>query len=63
MANKFQNDSTAMGLQHALAAAKADTRAAEASGCSDQLICELMDAEDAIVAQLLRMGCHLRDCG
>lgn len=62
MANKYMQDSAVLRLQGALAAAKAETRAAVDAGCSDELICELMDAEDAIVSQLLRKGCHLRDC-
>jgi len=60
--NKFTRDASVLNLQHALADAKAETRRATDSGCSEELICELMDAEDAIVAQLLRMGCHRRDC-
>lgn len=60
--NKFTNDSNVLSLQHALEAARTNTREAENTGCSDELICELMDAEDAIIAQLLRMGCHRRDC-
>ena len=60
--NKFSNDSNVLCIRHALAAARANTREAESTGCSDQLICELMDAEDAIIAQLLNMGCHQRDC-
>jgi hypothetical protein len=62
MTNKFMHDSGVLGLQHALASAKAETRTAVDSGCSDELICELMDAEDAIISQLLSKGCHLRDC-
>ena len=60
--NKFTSDSSVISLQHSLAAARANTREAENTGCSDELICNLMDAEDAIKAKLLRMGCHLRDC-
>lgn len=60
--NKFTNDSNILTLQHNLAAARANTREAESTGCSEQLICELMDAEDVIIAQLLKMGCHRRDC-
>ena len=60
--NKFTNDINVLSLQHELAAARAQTREAENTGCSDQLICELMDAEDAIIAKLLSKGCHLRDC-
>lgn len=60
--NKFTNDSSVLSLQHALASARANTREAESTGCSDALICELMDAEDAIIAKLLKMGCHRRDC-
>ncbi|MNQ45919.1 hypothetical protein D3C85_597170 [compost metagenome] len=60
--NKFTNDSNILALQHNLAAARANTREAESTGCSDQVICELMDAEDAIITQLLKMGCHRRDC-
>ena len=60
--NKFTNDAAILSLQHSLAAARANTRQAEDTGCSDQLICELMDAEDVIIDQLLKMGCHRRDC-
>lgn len=60
--NKFTNDSNVLALQHSLAAARDNTREAEKTGCSDELICELMDAEDAIIAQLLEMGCHRKDC-
>lgn len=60
--NKFTNDSNVLALQHNLAAARANTREAENTGCSDDLICELMNAEDAIIAQLLKMGCHRKDC-
>lgn len=60
--NKFTNDSSVLSLQHKLAAARANTREAENTGCSDELLCELMDAEDVIISQLLKMGCHRRDC-
>lgn len=60
--SKFFADSSVLALQHALDAARSETRKAENMGCSDALICELMDAEDAIKAQLLSKGCHLRDC-
>lgn len=60
--NNFTNDSSILSMQHSLAAARANTREADRAGCSDQLICNLMDAEDAIIAQLLKMGCHRRDC-
>jgi len=60
--NKFTNDSEILALQNKLAAARANTREAEDTGCSDSLICELMDAEDAIINQLLALGCHRRDC-
>jgi len=60
--NKFTNDSTILSLQNKLTLAKSETRDAENTGCSDDLICELMDAEDIIVAELLKLGCHRRDC-
>jgi hypothetical protein len=60
--NKFTNDSNILSLQHKLADARANTREAENTGCSDTLICELMDAEDEITSQLLKLGCHRRDC-
>ncbi|ALH46247.1 hypothetical protein POR1_42 [Pseudomonas phage POR1] len=60
--NKFTKDSQILALQNKLAAARADTREAENTGCSDALICELMDKEDAIINQLLALGCHRRDC-
>jgi len=60
--SKFTNDSSVLSLQHKLAEARSNTREAEKTGCSDDLICELMDAEDAIKSQLLKMGCHPRDC-
>ena len=60
--NKFTRDASVLKLQHDLAAAKAETRRATDMGCSDELVCELMAAEDAIVAKLLSMGCHRRDC-
>lgn len=59
---KFTNDSSVLSLQHNLAASKANTLEAMNTGCSEARICELMDAEDIIVAQLLKMGCHRRDC-
>lgn len=60
--DKFTRDASVLSLQHALAAAKANTREAVDTGCSDALICELMDVEDAIAAKLVAMGCHPRDC-
>ena len=60
--SKFTTDSSILALQHALQEAKENTRQAEKSGCSDQMICALMDQEDLIVAKLLSKGCHLRDC-
>lgn len=60
--NKFTNDSTILSLQHKLGEARTNTRAAEKMGCSDNLICELMDEEDEIISQLLKLGCHRRDC-
>lgn len=60
--NKFSNDSNILSLQHKLAAARANTREAEKLECSDTLICELMDTEDEIISQLLKLGCHRRDC-
>jgi hypothetical protein len=60
--NKFSNDSQILSLQHKLAEARANTREAESTGCSDELICSLMDAEDMIIGQLLKLGCHRRDC-
>jgi hypothetical protein len=60
--NKFTNDSQILCLQHKLADARANTREAEDTGCSDSLICELMDIEDEITCQLLKLGCHRRDC-
>lgn len=60
--NKFTNDSNILSLQHKLAGARANTREAESTGCSDNLICEMMDAEDEIIEQLLKLGCHRRDC-
>ena len=60
--NKFTNDSNILSLQHKLADARSNTREAESTGCSDELICELMEVEDAIIEQLLKLGCHRRDC-
>ena len=60
--SKFTNDASILSLQHALEEARANTRDAEKTECSDEMICELMDAEDAIIAKLLSMGCHRRDC-
>ena len=60
--NKFSNDSNILSLQHKLEAARTNTREAENTGCSDELIIDLMDAEDAIISQLLKMGCQRRDC-
>jgi len=60
--NKFTNDSQILTLQNKLAAARLDTREAEDTGCSDGFICELMDKEDTIIAELLKLGCHRRDC-
>ncbi len=60
--NKLTNDASILSLQRALEAARSNTREAEKTDCSDELICELMDAEDAIIAKLLSMGCHRRDC-
>lgn len=60
--NKFTNDSNVLSLQHKLANARANTREAEAARISGTLICELMDIEDVIIAQLLKLGCHRRDC-
>lgn len=60
--NKFTNDSTILSLQHKLEDARANTRDAEKMGCSDNLICGLMDEEDKIISQLLKLGCHRRDC-
>ena len=60
--NNFTNDSLILSLQHKLADARSNTREAENTGCSDDLICECMDAEDAIIEQLLKLGCHRRDC-
>lgn len=60
--NKLSSDSNILSLQHKLEAARYNTREAENTGCSEDLIIELMDAEDAIISQLLKMGCHLRDC-
>lgn len=60
--NKFTNHSLILSLQHKLADARSNTREAESTGCSESLICELMDIEDEIIAQLLKIGCHRRDC-
>lgn len=60
--NKFTNDSTVLSLQHKLADVRSNTREAEKLECSDALICELMDAEDEIISQLFKLGCHRRDC-
>lgn len=60
--NKFTNDSNILSLQHKLGDARANTREAENTDCSQELICELMDAEDEIISQLLKLGCHRRDC-
>lgn len=60
--NKFTSDSNILSLQHKLEEARLNTREAEDTGCSDKLICELMDAEDEIISQLLKLGCHRRDC-
>lgn len=60
--NKFTNDSLILSLQHKLTDARYNTREAENTGCSDQLICELMGAEDEIISQLLKLRCHRRDC-
>ncbi len=60
--NKFSNDSNILALQHQLEMAREATRDAEYGQCSDELICELMDAEDEIIEQLLKLGCHPRDC-
>lgn len=60
--NKFTNDSNILSLQHKLADARANTREAENTDCSQELICGLMDAEDEIIRQLLKLGCHRRDC-
>lgn len=60
--NTFTNDSNVLFLQHALEDARSDRREAEDIGCSDALILELMDKEDAIVSKLLSLGWHLRDC-
>jgi hypothetical protein len=59
---KFNNDSLILSLQHKLAEARSDTRDAEKMGCSDGLICKLMDAEDEIISQLSKLGCQRRDC-
>lgn len=60
--NKFTNDSNILSLQHKLADARANTREAEKLECSDDLICKLMDKEVEIISQLLKLGCHRRDC-
>lgn len=60
--NKFTNDSLILSLQHKLEEARDNTRDAEKMNCSDNLICELMDEEDEIISQLLKLGCHRRDC-
>lgn len=60
--NKFSDDSLVLSLQHKLADARSNTREAENTGCSDELICKLMDEEDEIISQLLKLGCHRRDC-
>ncbi len=60
--NNYQNDSQILSLQYKLEAARKDRQEAENTGCSDNLICELMDVEDAIISQLLKLGCHRRDC-
>lgn len=60
--NKFSKDSNILSLQHKLGEARANTREAEDTQCSDELICELMDKEDEIIGQLLKLGCHRRDC-
>lgn len=60
--NKFTNDSNILSLQHKLGEARVNTREAEKLECSDELICELMDKEDEIISQLLKLGCHRRDC-
>jgi len=62
MSNKYVQDATVLGLQHALDEARAEVREATDAGCSDDLVLALMDAEDSIVSKLLAMGCHLRDC-
>lgn len=59
---KFTNDSLILSLQHKLEEARYNTRDSENMGCSDDLICELMDEEDEIISQLLKLGCHRRDC-
>ena len=60
--NNFTNDSNILSLQHKLADARANTREAYITGCSEDLICELMDVEDEIISQLLKLGRHRRDC-
>lgn len=60
--SKYTNDSTIFKLQHDLAAAREETRSAEANWCSESLILGLMDVEDQIIEKLLSMGCHRRDC-
>lgn len=60
--NKFTNDCNVLKLQHELAIAREFTRQAEDEGASDDVIIQYMDAEDAIISQLLSLGCHLRDC-
>ena len=59
--DKYTNDSNILSLQHKLSEARANRREAENTGCSDELILSLMDEEDVIVSQLLKLGCHLRD--
>lgn len=59
--NKYTNDSNILSLQHKLSESRANRREAENTDCSDELIVSLMDEEDAIVSQLLKLGCHIRD--
>ena len=59
--DKYINDSKILFLQHKLSEARANRREAENTGCSDELILSLMDEEDNIVSQLLKLGCHIRD--
>lgn len=60
--SKFTDDSKILSLQHKLQEARSNTRQAEDENYSEELICYYMDKEDEIISQLLKLGCHRRDC-
>ncbi len=62
MANKFQNDSAILKLQNKREELGRSYQEAAQTGCSDELLMAIMDEQDAVSAQLARLGCHPRAC-